>query len=291
MVSKHTDWHMCNAIRPPTLSDQEEIEMVRRALTLLFFMMTGTALAASSDEDRLFAAIGSNDVAAVDELLEANHALLEARHRGMTPVIAALFYIQKGEGFVDPPKNQLLAAVLRHKPELDIFEACGVGDAARVRELLRKDRSLATAWTTPGWSVLHLAGFSGNAEVVQLLLKEGATSLVNARAKTRFKNTPLQTALLTSQYNTAKVLIENGADVLVRQSKGFTPLMEAAESGRRDLVDLLLEHGAEINSRADDGRNAYTEAMRFGHTEVAEYLKSKGATDGEVTADLSKSPD
>ena len=264
--------------------------MKRIIIFLLFFFLTCTAFAQSSDEDRLFAAIGKRDIATVDALLKKDRALLKARRDDMSPVLKALFLIDKS-GFMNTKDNRTLAAVMSHKPELDIYEACGAGDAARVSELLRADRSRATSWSGMGWTPLHYAGFGGNADVVRILLKEGATVHLNARAKTRFLNTPLQTALLSAQYDTTKVLLENGADVLVRQSKGFTPLHAAAEAGRRDLIDLLLQHGAEINSRTDDGRNAYTEALRFGEKETAEYLKSKGATDWRITIDLTKKPD
>ena len=129
---------------------------------------------------------------------------------------------------------------------------------------------------------------SGDAKVVELLLANGAS--IHARAKTRFRNTPLQTSLLDGQQATAKVLLDNGADALVRQAHGFTPLHEAALLGRRDLVDLLLDHGAELNSRADDGRTPLTEALRGGHPDLALYLESKGGRGAGLTADFTAGP-
>src|SRR6185295_8902414 len=96
-------------------------------------------------------------------------------------------------------------------------------------------------------------------------------------AKTKFLNTPLQTALLSGQYATAKLLLEHGADALVRQAKGFTPMHEAAILGRQDLVQLLLDHGAELNSRSDSGRTPLSEAVRGKHEECAAWMKAKGA--------------
>src|SRR5207253_8297410 len=66
-------------------------------------------------------------------------------------------------------------------------------------------------------------------------------------------------------YETAKILLEHGADPLVRQSKGFTPMHEAALLGRADLIELLLAHGAEINSMADNGHTPMAEAIRGHH--------------------------
>ena len=129
------------------------------------------------------------------------------------------------------------------------------------------------------------------AELVEVDLPGRARFQPEYLSRTKFKNTPLQAALLSGQYETAKLLLERGADPLVRQAKGFTPLQEAALLGRRDLVDLLLEHGAEINSRADDGRTAVTVAIRARHPEMAEYLRSKGGRGAEVTADLGAAPE
>lgn len=205
-----------------------------------------------------------------------------------SPILKALFR-NDGEGFTAPARNEELKALLDQKPVLTFFEACGVGDVEAMKRFLVKDPKLATSWIEFGWSALHLAAFSGKPEGVRLLLDRGAN--VEARARTKFKNTPLQAALLCGQYETAKLLLENGADPLVRQSKGFTPIHEGALLGRRDIVDLLLDKGAEINSRTDDGRTAVTEALRAGHPELAAYLKSKGGVGAEITANLATKPE
>ena len=250
-------------------------------------ILAAVLMLAAVDDEAFFTAIRARDTKAVEAMLESKPELLKARLRGLSPVMAALFVSNKG--FIPAKENETLAAVLRHKPELDVWEASGAGDVARMRELLREDASRATAWHPVGWTPLHIAAFGGHVEVVQLLLDNGAASQINARAKTKFKNTPLQTAMLTGQYGTSKLLLERGADALVRQNEGFAPIHEAALLGRRDLIDLLIAHGAELSSRSDDGRTPLSEAARGKHAEIVEYLKSKGAKN--VTADLTKSPE
>lgn len=255
-------------------------------LTLLSLLFTVFAFAAPSDE--LFQAINAGDAAKVKALVTADRSLAAANDaRGRSAVTVALF--RNSRGFFPPRKNEVLRALLAAQPELTFFEAAGIGDVTGVKRMLAKNPALANEWHPIGWHGLHFAGFSGNAEVAKLFLDRGADP--NLRAKTRFRNTPLQTALLTGQYDTAKLLLEHGADPLVRQAEGFTPMHEATLLGRRDLVDLLLAHGAELNSRADDGRTPLTEALRNKHAELAEYLRAKGATGGEITADLMKSPE
>jgi len=206
----------------------------------------------------------------------------------MSPVLRALM-TPRGEAFVPPARNEPLQALLRQNPKLDFFEMCGVGDARQVREALQVDPALAHSWHPIGWSALHFAAFSGDVDTVTLLLDRGA--VIDARAHTRFLNTPLQAALLSGQISTARVLIQRGADVLMRQQGGFAPIHEAALLGRQDIVDLLLAAGAEIDARANDGRTPVTEALRGGHVELASYLRTRGGKDAAIAADLTKSPD
>lgn len=220
-------------------------------------------------------------------LLAGSLAAAPSAHADRSPIMKALLH-NDGEGFTPPAENKALQALLAQHPALTFFEACGVGDTAEIARQLKRDPKLATTWHPAGFSPLHLAAFSGVPAAVQLLLDRGAE--INARARSKFKNTPLQAALLAGQFATAKLLLERGADPLVRQALGFTPLQEAALLGRRDLVDLFLGAGAEINSRTDDGRTAVTEALRGKHPELADYLRSKGGHGAEITADLMAPP-
>jgi ankyrin repeat protein len=197
---------------------------------------------------------------------------------GDSPVLATLMR-RDDKGFVSPDRNGALQALLAKKPRLSFIEACGVGDADEVARQLRAQPQIASRANALGWTALHFAAFSGSTRTLALLL--GATPPIDldVRASNRFRNTPLMAALLAGQLDTAKLLLDRGADALVRQAQGYSPLHEAALLGRRDLVDLLLAHGAEVNVRANDGRTPRDEALRGGHTALGEYLRSKGAAD------------
>ena len=203
--------------------------------------------------------------------LSADPATTTAKRSEVT---TALFALVNGEAFKDPKKNDALQAILAKHPHLDIYETAALGTATEFEAMLRDYPDAVKRPNSFGWTALHMAAFAGNVANTQLLIDKGAD--VNARAKSRFLNTPLQTALLTGQYETAKLLLEHGADSLVRQSKGFTPMHEAALLGRADLIELLLAHGAEINSMADNGHTPMAEALRGHHEDTAALLKSKG---------------
>ena len=251
--------------------------------------LAGPAATAPEATKALFEAIGRWDRPAVETLLKRDPSLAGAqRPDGRTAVMVAAYRIEHDQ-FVAPRENDVLQAVLARKPRLSFFEACLVGDAGEVTRQLDKEPTLAVSWSPIGWSALHFAAFSGDTTSVQLLLARGAD--INTHAKNKFRNSPLQVALLPGHYEAAKLLLERGADVLVRQGEGFAPIHEAALLGRQDLVDLLLAHNAEINARTNDGRTPLTEALRGGHKELAEYLKTKGGKGGEITADLTASPE
>jgi len=87
-------------------------------------------------------------------------------------------------------------------------------------------------------------------------------------------NTLLTQAIIDGEYEIAKILIENGADVNVRHNikykflysiaKGkpslynVTPLMLACAKGQKELVELLIQKGAKVNAIDDFLENAYT---------------------------------
>ncbi len=246
-----------------------------RAL-LLVAMIIGITIPAMAQDDFL-KAINARDFATVQSMLAHDPALANARNaKGTSAVISALF-INKGEGFLYPAKNEILQAILAQRPHLDIFETAALGTSSELDAMLT-DADAVKRRTHFGWTLLHMSAFGGNVATTELLLKKGAA--IDARAGSQFRNTPLQTALLSNQYATAKILLEHGADALVRQSKGFTPMHEGALSGRIDIIQLLLDHGAEINSVADNGQTPLAEAMRGKHDDVVAWMKTKGAVVG-----------
>ena len=186
-------------------------------------------LRAQTSADALFTAIRSQDIPAIERLLKTEPNLASAKDgRGQSAVMIALFSTTGGF-FSPPPRNASLQALLEHEPTLNFFESCATGDLGVVREALAKDPALARSWHPIGLSALHFAAFSGDAAVTTLLLDHGAE--VDARARNAFLNTPLQVALLPGNEATARVLLERGADPLVRQERGLARSMKQRSLG------------------------------------------------------------
>ena len=124
---------------------------------------------------------------------------------------------------------------------------------------------------------LHAAAFSGNFEVVRILIEYDPAGI---NARDAVGETPLLWASGGHYFKDGSVhrlLLENGADINVRTQIGWTSLHWASFKGAREVACLLLEHGADIEAKNNDGKTALQEAARVGHDEVVELLRDHGA--------------
>ena len=169
-----------------------------------------------------------------------------------------------------------LAALLATRPELDVFEAAAVGDAARIRVLVRARPALVTAVSGDGWTALHLAAYFGQGEAVERLLAVGADPRVPSR--NRLANTALHAALAgRGNLRIIAALIARGADVETPAAGGYRPLHLAAARGDVSIIDMLLVRGARVTVRAEDGRTPLGIAEERGQVAAARRLRGEMA--------------
>jgi ankyrin repeat protein len=170
-------------------------------------------------------------------------------------------------------KKDLVELLLAAEPELDLFDAASVGRVERVRALLDQDPTKVNAWSSDGFTSLHLAAFFGYARVVELLLQRGAE--VNPVSRNPMKVQPLHSAAAGRHGEVARLLVEAGADVNGKQDKGWMPLHAAAQNGDIEMVNLFLDHGADPAAQNEEGKSAIGLAADKGHTEVIKTLKAR----------------
>lgn len=86
------------------------------------------------------------------------------------------------------------------------------------------------------------------------------------------------------QAEIAKMLIEKGAELEVRNNKGRTILMNASRNGKAEVVKVLIEAGADVNSsnEKDRYRTAFSYAERQKHKNLAKYLKEIGKSSENI---------
>ncbi|KAF3916861.1 Ankyrin-1 [Dactylellina cionopaga] len=144
-----------------------------------------------------------------------------------------------------------------------------------------------------GLTAIHIAARWDLTWVLQNLLQRSDISDINARdfdGKTALHHP----ARLGNEAAT-RVLIDNGADILVFDDYGRSPLRFAVDGGRTNIVKLLLEKGADINAPVDyHGGTALHWAVRMGRHKIVEILIDHGADlaikcyDGRTALDYAK---
>ena len=148
------------------------------------------------------------------------------------------------------------------------------------------------------------AAAAGDVEALNMHLAKGAD--VRSKDKT-FGVTPLTSAALFGQRETAELLIKNGADVNQKNEDGGTALHGAAFLGHAGTARLLIENGADVNAENYEGETplnaAYVdwettkaiagylqidvdeEAVESGRTRIIELFDQYDAQLGESNSD------
>lgn len=147
------------------------------------------------------------------------------------------------------PEGFMQAAEMGDRAAVGLFLEGGVGTE------IRNER---------GWTPLMLASFSGQLEVVELLLKHDA----DVYSTDLGGNSALHWAAFSGHVDCAQRLIEQHADVDARNNFGWTPLLQATARRHLEVVMLLINHGANLNLCASDGNTALHKAASSGYTEI-----------------------
>lgn len=111
-----------------------------------------------------------------------------------------------------------------------------------------------------GYTPLHYASREGHIDVALLLLRHEAN--VNSKTKAG-KATPLHRAAFTGQAELIRLLLANGADAAVQDADGETALHKAAAQGHAEVTRLLLQACPEA-TRIADRRNKTPREYAFG---------------------------
>ena len=129
-----------------------------------------------------------------------------------------------------------------------------------------------------------------NITEIKSLLNQGAN--VNVREKDG--QTPLHYAAYLNNINIAKLLIDSGADVNVQDEDGWAPLRWAVRAENFDLVKLLIENGADVNVQDKDGCAPLHSAAFWDSVDIIKLLIENGVDpfiknkDGKIPLDYCK---
>src|SRR4051794_10416442 len=117
-----------------------------------------------STQRELFAAIKAGDARLVSALVGADGALVDARDEaGQSAILTAIYY----------GRREIADLLIGHGASLTLFEASASGVLDRVTHHLASGADV-NAFSSDGWTALHLASFFGHQPVAELLLSHGA---------------------------------------------------------------------------------------------------------------------
>lgn len=205
--------------------------------------------------------IAAADLVGLNALLVQNPELARTpTSQNVSPLMLSCYY----------KKPEVSALLLKYVDEINLFEASAVGKFDVVAHLVYTHPDAINLYADDGFTPLGLACYFGQFEVARYLVLKGAN--VNLPSNNGFRVFPIHSAAAGDYTNIARMLIENGAQVNVKQQAGATPLHSAAQNGNLDLLILLLENGAEINVRMEGGKLPADVAREKGFEEIAEIL-------------------
>jgi uncharacterized protein len=223
-----------------------------------------------SDKQALFDAIRSGSLSTVEELLEKDPSLAEARNQGGTSALSWSVYVSQ------PQIRDLLLSKLS---TLDVFEATMVGHRDAVEKALQANPGTINEYSKDGFTALGLAAFFGQYDIAQRLLDLGANP--NLASKNPQRVAPLHSAVAQRDeeqaLRMATLLLKYKADVNAAQHSGWTPLHQAAAHGFDRLVQVLLAEGADVKVAADDGMTAQDFAKKGDHRSTVQLLSATAA--------------
>ncbi|MBB6143222.1 hypothetical protein HNQ77_001166 [Silvibacterium bohemicum] len=171
-------------------------------------------------------------------------------------------------------RQPLIRDILRARAgELDVHEAAALGECARLHELITADALQARAVSADGWPPLHLSAAFATPQAVEFLLEHGAH--VHLISHNAMRNQALHASIaFGSSIESARLLLEAGANINATQAGGYTPLHQAASAGNAAVVALLLEYKADMAACCDQGKTASDYARERGHEDLAAFLRS-----------------
>lgn len=193
----------------------------------------------------IFQAIRQGDTDRARQIITSNPAAAHERdEQGVSAIMQARYQ-----------RQQPIADLLRSAAgKLDVFEAAALGDTARLNLLLRNEPEGVCSFSADGFTALHFAAFFSQPQAARELLNQGADP--NAIAANGTKLAVINSAAASGNAEIVKMLLQEGANPDSQQEGGYTALHSAAHNNNVEMVRALIEAGADISIRTNDGKTA-----------------------------------
>ena len=152
-----------------------------------------------------------------------------------------------------------------------LHQAVQRGDISEVKRLVEEEAVDMYSDRKPNITVLEIASRAGQKEMILYFIGKGMD--INRRSSGGY------TALHhVKDIPTAKVLLDNGADINIQDNHGWTPLMNSISKDKIKLAKFLIDKGADPNiPETDSGSTPLFLSIGKGKIELARLLFEKGA--------------
>ncbi|MEY4523546.1 MAG: hypothetical protein RIR27_622 [Pseudomonadota bacterium] len=120
------------------------------------------------------------------------------------------------------------------------------GELALVKNLVLEKKA---AVNKPGWAPIHYAATNGHLDITQFLVANGAQ--VNSLSPS--ETTPLMMSIGSGNDQLIKYLLDNGADLRLRNHEGYTAIDVAQLFGKDDIRDGLMSRWVKLYNQQYPG--------------------------------------
>jgi ankyrin repeat protein len=169
----------------------------------------------------------------------------------------------------------------------ELADAARTNDKAAVQRLIAARVDINEP-SGDGSTALHWAAYNDDGETAKLLIDAGADVHVRTRNGAL---TPLMVAATNGSGTVVRALLAAGADPNVRSADGATPLMTAAASGNVIAVRELVARGADVNAKDDaQGQTPLMFAAASNRAAAIKELLGRGAAVGQTSKLVVLSP-
>jgi uncharacterized protein len=202
---------------------------MKKALYLVALFCFSVAWAGSYDD--FFSAIRGDNPSTMAELLQRGFDPNTLDPKGFHGLFLA----------IKEPSPKVAGVLIAHpktnvewrspQDESALMIASLKGETELVKKLIARDADV----NKPGWAPLHYAATRGHLDIMRILLEHHA--FIDAESPNR--TTPLMMAAHYGSRDAVKLLLDEGADVSMRNELGLSAVDFANRAGRQDVAELI----------------------------------------------------
>lgn len=169
-------------------------------------------------------------------------------------------------------KRMAIEVFMTEELIVDVFKAVKRGNLPLVKSFLNegdKAERLNKHYFSKRITLLQAAIYHNQPEIVRMLILEGAN--INMLSENK---TPLMHAIEQNNPNILDILIMAGADINALNKQKKSPLFYCAKHGTVAIAKVLVDNGAKLDLKDGKGRTAMEYAIKNDNDKVAIFLKN-----------------